>query len=103
MKILKNAVFVAAISVAISGVADDISPDKAIDLVEQGTIKHFRELNNIAMELHPGAQILDSELENHYGKYIYELELRDADNNEWDVDIDAQSGEVIKNHQDHDD
>lgn len=83
--------------------ADDLGPDKAIELVEQGTIKHFKDLNKIAQDLHPDAQVVDTELENHYGKYVYALEMRDASRVEWDVHIDAQNGEVLKNRQDNDD
>ncbi|MFA5493626.1 MAG: PepSY domain-containing protein [Porticoccaceae bacterium] len=83
--------------------AGDLGPDKAIELVEQGTIKHFRDLNKIALDLHPGATIVDTELEDEYGKHVYKLELRDTNNVEWDVAIDAQSGAVLKNRQDNDD
>ena len=82
------------------GIADDVGPDKAIELVEQGAIKHFRELNKIAQALHPQAQIVDTELESHYGKYVYALELRGADNVEWDVHLDAVTGDVLENRQD---
>ncbi|MGD9659735.1 MAG: PepSY domain-containing protein [Porticoccaceae bacterium] len=103
MKTIRYPLLVAAISFAVSAAADDIGPDKAIELVEQGAIKHFRELNKIALDLHPEADIVETELENHYGKYIYKLELRDASNTQWDVHVDARSGEVVKNHQDNDD
>ncbi|HLS98128.1 MAG: PepSY domain-containing protein [Porticoccaceae bacterium] len=88
---------------AFSVFADDLGPDKAIELVEQGTIKHFRDLNKIASDLHPGATIVDTELEDEYGKFVYKLELRDSANTEWEVAIDAQSGAVLKNRQDNDD
>lgn len=99
------AVSVLTLSVALSGIvhADDVGPDKAIELVEQGAIKHFRELNKIAQALHPQAQIVDTELESHYGKYVYALELRDTGNREWDVHLDAATGDVLENRQDQDD
>lgn len=93
------------LSVVLSGIAnaDDIGPDKAFELVEMGEIKHFSELNQIAQALHPQAQIADTELESHYGKYVYALELRGADNLEWDVHLDAVTGDVLENRQDRDD
>ncbi|MFA5632633.1 MAG: PepSY domain-containing protein [Porticoccaceae bacterium] len=84
-------------------VADDVDHAQAMDLVEKGTIKDPRELNEAALELHPGAKIVDTELENEYGKYVYKLELRDSANVEWDVAIDAASGAVLENRQDDDD
>lgn len=101
--VILSAIFTTAVALGAPALADDIGPDKAIELVEQGTIKHFRELNKVALDLHPGASIVDTELENVYGKYIYKIELRDTDNAEWDVDIDAVSGEVVKNRRDSDD
>lgn len=73
--------------------ADDVGPDKALELVEQGAIKHFRELNKIAQELHPNSEIIETELANAYGKYVYKVELRESgvmgSGAEWNVDIDA--------------
>lgn len=83
--------------------ADDLGPDKAMELVEQGKIKHFRDLNTIVIGLHPGARIVDTELEDNYGKFVYAVEVRDTNGKEWDVDLDAASGEVLKNREDNDD
>jgi len=49
---------------------------------------------------HPGATVTDSELEDEYGRYIYKVELRDTQNVEWDVDMDAKTGEVLKDERD---
>lgn len=104
MKSIPAILFAATLTAfaAIPVSASELGPDKAIELVEQGTIKHFRDLNKIALDLHPGATIVDTELKDKYGKHIYELELRDSNNVEWDVAIDAQSGAVLKNRQDDD-
>ncbi|MNF10243.1 Peptidase propeptide and YPEB domain protein [compost metagenome] len=52
------------------------------------------------MKLHPGATITDSDLDKHSDIYEYEVELRDAKNVEWDVDLNAATGEVLKNKKD---
>ncbi|MNC82512.1 Peptidase propeptide and YPEB domain protein [compost metagenome] len=52
------------------------------------------------LKLHPGATITDSDLDNHFNSYEYEVELRDANNVEWDVDVNAATGEVLKNKKD---
>lgn len=93
----------ALLGLAFSTTADDVGPDKAVELVEQGKIKHFRDLNAIVMGLHPGARIVDTELEDHYGKIVYALELHDSNGRQWDVDLDAATGEVLKNREDNDD
>jgi uncharacterized membrane protein YkoI len=78
----------------------DVRVDEAVQLMQDGKIKAFTELNAIAMKQFPGATITDTELEDAYGKFVYQVELRDATGKEWDVDIDATTGEVLKSQQD---
>jgi uncharacterized membrane protein YkoI len=49
---------------------------------------------------HPGGTIHETELEEEYGKYIYQVELRDNKGVEWDVEFDASTGQILKDHQD---
>ena len=78
----------------------DVRIDEAVKLQQDGTIKPFEALNEIALQEHPGATITDTELEDAYGKYVYQVELRDTQGKEWDVDIDATTGTVLKSQQD---
>jgi len=80
--------------------AKDLGPDQALKLRDAGTIQSFEKLNAAALVKHPGANITDTELEEEYGKYLYQVELRDAKGVEWDVELDAVSGQVLKDHQD---
>lgn len=80
--------------------AKDLGPDEALKLLDAGTIQTFEKLNEAALALHPGAQIDDTELEEEYGRYIYQVEIRDAEGVEWDVELDATNGTVLKNQQD---
>lgn len=80
--------------------ARDLGPDEALRLRDAGTIQSFEKLNAAALALHPGATVKGTELEESYGKHRYQVELRDAKGIEWDVEIDAASGEVLKDHQD---
>ena len=70
------------------------------DRVKDGTIQSLETLDKVALDKHPQAQITDTELENEYGRYIYQVELRDAQGQEWDVDIDASTGDVLKDERD---
>ena len=79
---------------------DDIGPDKAVELLQAGTIKPFEQLNAAALASHPIAEIGDTELENEYSKYVYKVELRDADGQEWDVDVDAATAAVLSDRKD---
>ncbi|MGE8067809.1 PepSY domain-containing protein [Pseudomonas sp. NPDC089569] len=81
--------------------AKDVPVDQIPQLVKDGKIKPLEELNQIVLKLHPGATITDSDLDKHSEIYEYEVELRDASNVEWDVDLNAATGEVLKNKKDH--
>ncbi|NBF04126.1 peptidase [Pseudomonas sp. Fl5BN2] len=86
--------------VASQAQARDLGPDEALRLRDAGTIVSFEKLNATAMSRHPGASISETELEQEYGKYLYQVELRDPQGLEWDVELDAVSGQVLKDHQD---
>ena len=95
------ALFTALALTAAAGVAQaDIRPDEVVRLYKAGTFMDFDKLNKLASDKHPGFTIHDTELENHAGRYVYQVELRDAKNVEWDVDLDAKTGEVLKDLQD---
>lgn len=80
--------------------ARDLGPDEALRLRDAGTIKSFEVLNEAALAQHPGSRIEGTELEDEYGRYIYQIELRDSQGRQWDLELDASSGEILKNHQD---
>ena len=96
-----TALFTAAALTLTAGLAQaDVRVDQIPELVKSGKIKPLEELNQAALKLHPGATITDSDLDNHFNSYEYEVELRDAKGVEWDVDLNAATGEVLKNKQD---
>ncbi|WP_260961933.1 PepSY domain-containing protein [Pseudomonas citri] len=96
------AAFFIAIFMTVSGLAHarDLTADEAQKLQDAGTILSFEKLNATALAKHPGATVTDTELEAEYGKYVYQVELRDTEGIDWDLELDAVTGEVLKNHQD---
>jgi uncharacterized membrane protein YkoI len=101
----KHAYILSASLLGLAGFAyadDDIRRDEALKLAEAGTIKSFEELDNAVLALHPGATIEDSELELERDRYIYQVELRatGTPTQEWDVEIDAATGEVLSDRED---
>ncbi|PQP02660.1 peptidase [Pseudomonas frederiksbergensis] len=101
MKIL-TALFTASIIGMTASLAHarDLGPDEALRLRDAGTIVSFEQLNAAALVKHPGSTVTGTELEEEYGKYIYQVELRDPQGLEWDLELDAVSGQVLKDHQD---
>jgi uncharacterized membrane protein YkoI len=88
------------ITLAGSAQARDLGPDEALKLRDSGTIQSFEKLNEQALAQHPGGVIRETELENELGRYIYQLEIVDAQGLEWDLELDATNGQILKNHQD---
>ncbi|MBI6619824.1 MULTISPECIES: PepSY domain-containing protein [Pseudomonas fluorescens group] len=80
--------------------ARDLHDHEIKKLLDAGTIQSLEKLKAAALATHPGSEVTDTELEEEYGKYRYKVDLRDADGIEWDLELDATSGEVLKNHQD---
>jgi len=90
----------AALTLSFGAQARDLGPDEALRLRDAGTIQSFEQLNAAAIALHPGATVHESELEEEYGRYIYQVELRDPQGVRWDVELDATNAKVLKDHQD---
>ncbi|QIH10211.1 MULTISPECIES: PepSY domain-containing protein [unclassified Pseudomonas] len=82
----------------------DVRPDLIPGLLKSGAIMDLEKLNQLALAQHPGtsaANITDTELEQTAsGAYVYQVELRDGKGIEWDVDLDAKTGQVLTNKQD---
>ena len=96
-----NAIFATVALTLTAGLAQaDVRPDHIPELLKSGEISSFEKLNQAAIAKHPGATILDTELDHSYGKLVYEVELRDTNGVKWDVDLDAKTGEVLQDNQD---
>lgn len=98
---LASTLFAAIALTTVAGIAQaDIGPDEVVRLQKAGTVGDFEQFNKQALEKHPGFQIKDTELENKGGRFVYKIELKDAKNVEWDFDVDAKTGEVLRDAQD---
>ncbi|MDH0894017.1 MULTISPECIES: PepSY domain-containing protein [unclassified Pseudomonas] len=80
--------------------ARDLGPDEALKLRDAGTIQSFEKLNEAALAKYPGGKIEDTELEEEHGRYVYQVEVRDAQGVQWDVELDASNGQILKEHRD---
>jgi uncharacterized membrane protein YkoI len=93
---------IAAAVLAGSGVAaKDLGSDEVTTLVKQGRILPLEKLDAAALAAHPGASIKQgAEVEQHRRGYLYEVEVTDANGVEWDLDINAATGRILKNKRD---
>jgi uncharacterized membrane protein YkoI len=82
---------------ALPGLADDDDHDKAI--MEQKASAHGLISRDQAVEKALAAKngkVTDVDLDHEWFGYVYEIELVDEAGVEWDIDLDAKSGEVRK-------
>lgn len=80
-------------------VAEELSVEEANQLMQEGKIQSFENLNEKALSLQPGT-ILETELEEESGRYVYKVDVRTAEGEEWEIELDASNAEVLKNSQD---
>lgn len=101
MTFFRNCIAVLLMSaVVFTTTADDISQDEALRLREQGKIMALEKLLGIAMSLYPGARLLEAELEEDDGVYIYEVELITRSGVVREIEIDARDGRILKDEED---
>ncbi|BBP58456.1 PepSY domain-containing protein [Pseudomonas bijieensis] len=81
-------------------VARDLDQDEALQLRQQGVILPLEQLLQQALDLHPGAKLLEAELEEKHGVYIYEVELLDTDGVVRELDLEAATGRLLKDKED---
>lgn len=77
-----------------AGLADG-DHDRAKQLKEAGEILPLEQVIERAKKDHPG-RLLEAELEEKKGRFIYELELLDEEGIVWELKYDAKSGELLK-------
>lgn len=94
-----TALVTAAIIASLAPQAWAVDPGKPPKLPGTVTIVAFDQLEATALALHPGSALLDTDLDEEYGKYLYQVELKDGNGIEWEVELDALTGQVLKNHQ----
>lgn len=81
-------------------VARDLDQDEALQLRQRGVILPLEQLLQQALDRHPGAKLLEAELEEKHGVYIYEVELLDTDGVVRELDLEAKTGRLLKDKED---
>ena len=78
----------------------DLDQDEAPRVRRDGLILPLESLLQRAMERHPGARLLEAELEEEDGIYSYEIELLTADGVARELELDARDGRLLKDEED---
>lgn len=73
----------------------DQNADTARQLQQRGNILPLEQIIDLAVSVKQG-QILETDLEHDDGRYVYELEILDSRGQVWEIELDAQTGELIE-------
>jgi len=77
-------------------ISRDLDQDEALRLREKGIIQPLQELLQKALERHPGAKLLEAELEEDDDIYVYEVELLTQDGVVRELKLNAANGQLLK-------
>ncbi|WP_460122365.1 PepSY domain-containing protein [Pseudomonas sp. S2_C03] len=80
--------------------ARDLDQDEALRLRQQGVILPLEHLLQQAMDRYPGSKLLEAELEEKHDVYIYEVELLTTEGVVRELDVNASTGELLKDEED---
>ncbi|MEX3777330.1 PepSY domain-containing protein [Pseudomonas sp. MYb118] len=80
--------------------ARDLDQDEALRLRQQGVILPLEQLLQQAMDRYPGAKLLEAELEEKHDVYIYEVELLTTEGVVRELDVNASTGQLLKDEED---
>jgi uncharacterized membrane protein YkoI len=92
--------YITLLALALSVNADDLSQDEALRLRELGRIMPLEHLLSIVQARHPSSRLLEVELEEDDDIYIYEVELITSQGVVRELEIDATTGQLLKDEED---
>ncbi len=80
--------------------ARDLSQDQALKLRKEGKVLSSQTFIERALERHPKARLLELELEEKHGRYVYEVELLTVQGQVRELKFDASNGELLEDEED---
>lgn len=92
-RLIKTLFAIALLASSLHTLASD-DQATALELKQTGTILPLEQILSIARQ-HLDGRILEVKLEHEHGQYIYELEILDSQDQVWELEIDAQNGQLI--------
>lgn len=88
------------LALAVSVSAKDLSSNQALRLREQGLILSLENLLAVIEKRHPQSSLLEVELEEDDGIYLYEVELATAHGVVRELEINAATGAILQDEED---
>lgn len=85
---------------ALPAASRDLDQDEALQLSRAGRIMALEPLLHTIAKLYPKAQLLEVELEEHQGQYLYDIDLLTADGVARELEVDARNGQLLSDKED---
>ncbi|WP_397452454.1 PepSY domain-containing protein [Pseudomonas sp. NA-150] len=80
--------------------ARDLDQDEVLMLRQQGLVRPLEELIGQALARYPGARLLETELKEKKGAYLYEIELLTLEGVVRELQFDARDSRLLKDKED---
>ncbi|HEX8592140.1 MAG TPA: PepSY domain-containing protein [Pseudomonas sp.] len=80
--------------------ARDLDQDEALTLRQAGVILPLEQLVDLALGRYPGAKLLEAELEEKHGIYVYEFEVLTSEGVVRELKFDARDSRLLKDEED---
>ncbi|MBB3102379.1 PepSY domain-containing protein [Azomonas macrocytogenes] len=78
----------------------DLNQDEALKLKRAGRIMPLEQVLEEVRKYYPDAQLLEVELEEEHHIYVYEIDLLTNKGEARELELDAQSGRLLKDEED---
>lgn len=88
------------LSIQGSALARDLGHDEVLELRRGGVIQPLEVLWQKVQDRYPSARLLEAELEEEHGRYIYEVELLTENGVVREMEVDARTGNILKDEED---
>lgn len=84
------------LAIAAATLADELDADEVLRLRQRGDVVALAQLLDQIESRHPGAALLDVELERDDGRLVYEIEVLTAARIVRELEFDARDGRLLK-------
>ena len=85
---------------ALPAASRDLDQDEALRLTREGRIMPLERLMQAITQLYPQAQLLEVDLEEHNGQYLYDIDLLTANGFARELELDARTGQLLRDKED---
>jgi len=100
MSVKRRGIVLCLILVSVSIQARDLDQDEALSLRQRGAILPLERLLDMALARYPGSKLLEAELEEKHGIYVYEFEVLTTEGVVRELKFDARDSRLLKDEED---